>query len=863
MRFFVTDYKIFAKRNLFNKGASMKTALSQSAAGPENLNRAPSLRRSERCGPDSVRGQIQGVMMNHANSTYQKNRFHFSFGQSFHLKRFANQSLSVLSLVAALLISQSPAQSQVTSIVHHFADGSVTNDGKNPTTMTLVKATDGNFYGTTGAGGSFNSGTVFKMTPAGVMTILHHFGSIANDGINPNAGLIQSSDGNFYGTTLIGGSFNKGTIFKITPTGTFTILRHFGSVANDGSYIRSPLVRGTDGNFYGTASGGGSAGYGIIFKMTALGGTFTILWHFGSGTDGRSPYAGLIKGAAGVYYGTTIQGGTSNGGVAFKITSGGVYTILHHFGSIANDGMNPEANLLLAPDGNFYGTTELGGTANCGTILKMTPAGAVTILHSFNNGTVANDGVFPLGGLIYGPDGNFYGTTQVGGSAGHGTIFNLTPSGIVTILHSFGDGSIANDGNSPAGNLVKVINGTDGYLYGTTIVGGSTNFGTVFTIKIPLPPYIVIHRFADGSVSNDGYHSWSGLLLGTDGNFYGTTAAGGSFDHGTVFKISPTGTVTILYHFNVSNGSSPIAPLVIGFDGAFYGTTISGGSHSAGTAFRITPTGSLTTIHHFGGLVGWPWVPDGYFLVSALVPGPGGYYFGVTSAGGSTNQGVAYRVGSGGSYTILHHFGDGSVPNDVILPEGKLLHGPDGNFYGMAWTGGGAFGFGGIYRMTPAGAVTILYSFPSNMSDFWGSPQIGLILGADGNYYGVTSAGGTADYGTAFKITPTGTFTVLHNFGDGSVTNDGLNPRGELLLASNGNFYGTTGGGGSAGSGTIFKMTPAGVVTIHHSFSDGTVADDGFDAITRLVEEPDGYLYGITRQGGGTASGGIVFKILP
>jgi uncharacterized repeat protein (TIGR03803 family) len=210
--------------------------------------------------------------------------------------------------------------------------------------------------------------------------------------------------------------------------------------------------------------------------------TLTILHSFGDGSvvnDGQSPYAALIQGLDGNFYGATPTGGSHNFGSVFRITPSGTVTILHSFldGSVPHDGQSPYAGLILGPDGNFYGTTTFGGSRGFGSVFRITPSGAVTILHSF--GDVANDGAYPTGDLVLGPDGYFYGTTSFGGSTGnvdpygngYGAVFKMSPSGTVTILHSFGDGSVAGDGAGPQAGLVL---GSDGNFYGTTIAGGST-----------------------------------------------------------------------------------------------------------------------------------------------------------------------------------------------------------------------------------------------------------------------------------------------------------------------------------------------------------------------------------------------------
>ncbi len=224
------------------------------------------------------------------------------------------------------------------------------------------------------------------------------------------------------------------------------------------------------------------------------------------------------------------------------VSSSGTETLLHSFAGSPSDGYQPESGLSAGTDGNLYGTTTGGGTGEGGTVFKITLSGLITILHNcFNDGS---DLLSPYSGLLLANDGNFYGTTSAGGAHGGGTVFTLTPSGVVTILYSFG--SIANDGQSPLAGLVQ---GSDGYFYGTTENGGTpSNYGTVFKIS-PIGTIAILHHFNDGSVANDGYNPGASLIQGSDGNFYGTTKAGGASGQGTVFKITPGGTLTILHSF--------------------------------------------------------------------------------------------------------------------------------------------------------------------------------------------------------------------------------------------------------------------------------------------------------------------------
>jgi uncharacterized repeat protein (TIGR03803 family) len=313
-------------------------------------------------------------------------------------------------------------------------------NGYGPGYGALVQATDGNFYGTTSAGGasygkgSTGGGTVFKIAPGGGLTTLYSFCSqpSCTDGQSPYSGLVQASDGNFYGTTFSGGASNAGTVFKITPAGNLTTLYSFCLEfrCSDGKNPEAGLMQASDGNLYGTTVGGGAIGEGSVFKITP-GGALTTLYSFCSQAncaDGAGPWAGLIQARDGNFYGTTATGGVGpyyiDTGTIFRMTPGGTLTTLYTFCSQANcaDGLGPEAGLIEGSDGNFYGTTAEGGSGYYpeGTIFKITPGGTLTTLYDFCSLAGCADGEDPAAGLIQTADGGFYGSAFTG--ANNGTI---------------------------------------------------------------------------------------------------------------------------------------------------------------------------------------------------------------------------------------------------------------------------------------------------------------------------------------------------------------------------------------------------------------------------------------------------------
>jgi uncharacterized repeat protein (TIGR03803 family) len=360
----------------------------------------------------------------------------------------------------------------------------------------------------------------------------------------------------------------------------------------------------------------------------------------------------------------------------------------------------------------------------------------------------------------------------------------------------------------------------------TSVCSGADTFKT-----------LIIFDGTDGATPVD-----TPLVQGLDGNLYGTTLGGGVNGAGTVFKMTPAGTVTTLYSFcsltNCADGAEPYGGLVLASDGNFYGTTSQGGAANgiSGTVFKITPSGELTTLHSFDGT-------DGAGPDAPLIQAANGELYGITQNGGQTNSGTFFKITTRGTLTSLYSF-TGTYLN------GPPVQGTDGNFYGTSEFGG-VNDYGMIFKLTPSGGFSILHSFDSGDGS---APACGLLVASDGNLYGTTYEGGSYDDGTAFKITLAGVLTTLRNFN----STDGSNPIAALIQATDGNFYGTTYGGGTAGGwGTVFKMTPAGKVTTLHSFK-GT---DGAQPYGPVSQDTSGNLYGTATNGTGTANDGTTFFI--
>ncbi len=492
------------------------------------------------------------------------------------------------------------AQAQGFSTLVSF-DGS---DGAGPAAA-LIQGLDGNFYGSTYHGRLGNCyetdivgcGTIFRVTPDGRITTLYSFCTDQNcsDGALPDGNLLLNSDGDFYGTTSAGGtgdctsgnySPGCGTIFKLSHEGRFTTLYRFCTQTGcpDGEYPSAGLIQATDGNFYGTTAGGGAGncsgtfsppGCGTIFRITPDG-AFITLYRFCMQTgcpDGAVPLAGLVEASDGYLYGTARDGGQNGaGGTIFKISLSGELTTIYSFSS--NGGpVAPSAGLMQAADGDFYGTTSYGGRGNAGAVFKVTPNGALQVLANFNH----NDGALPSAALIQATDSNFYGATFGGGNGfGHydclegcGTVFQITSRGKLTDLHLFCSQSGCSDGAQPGGGQLQA---TSGLFYGTSQNGGRhANFvcgllygcGTIYMLDMGLGPFVTfVLPFGKvgqtGGILGQGFKGTTAVLFnGTPASFTvkfktlleATVPAGATTGYVTV--TTPSGTLTSNVPFRV------------------------------------------------------------------------------------------------------------------------------------------------------------------------------------------------------------------------------------------------------------------------------------------------------------------------
>lgn len=390
----------------------------------------------------------------------------------------------------------------------------------------------------------------------------------------------------------------------------------------------------------------------------------------------------------------------------------------------------PALMAAVAVSGAAHAQVSVDGFARTATIYKTT--GSFDSAH----------GTGPTAQLLQTGDGRFYGTTQYGGAYGQGALFQVDPAtGKTKLLHSFIQDDT--DGFQPIGNLVE---GGDGFIYGTTSLGGAYFDGTVYRISASGGQYQVLHAFQGGAT--DGMESDSALVAGADGNFYGTTAFGGASGQGVVFKMTRNGSVTLLHSFAGADGEQPQWGLTVGRDGALYGTTNRGGLDDSGTVFRITLAGAFTTLHSMS-----PGI-DGVYP-SHLLLARNGLFYGTTADGGPSTGGTVFSMSAAGAVTVLHSFTQGTAGGDS---PSWLMQAADGDLWGVT-ENFGSDQLGTLFKMTTAGTFTTVHVFaPSSVAhpNDGRQPLAPPMQACNGVLYGMTSLGGIPGqpgYGTIYQVT--------------------------------------------------------------------------------------------------------------
>ncbi len=506
-------------------------------------------------------------------------------------------------------------------------------------------------------------------------------------------------------------------MFRIDPVGSFHTVHDFDF--SDGAYPRAPLVLGSDGNFYGTASAGGENGAGTVFRVTQAGVVSPIYSLVaGEGPLSESP---LLETSPGVFVGTTSEGGLNNLGKIYQVTTAGAFTALHEFGPAPDGGLQPQGGLILS-GGVLYGTARTGGTDNIGAVYRLdTDGGNFQVLASLLDPA----GGYPSSSLVQASDGNLYGSSSKNGATTTALMFRIDASDAFEIVKPLAP-------TEALAPLSAFTEGPDGALYAVAEGGGAHLMGTVIRLDPASTDVTVLHDF-DGT---DGLQPRAGLLLASDDLLYGAAVGGGDNSLGTLFRIDTKGTFSKLWDFTGDEGASPNATLTEGSDHFFYGSA-SGGGGGTGTIFRLDPSTGVTSVHDMQ-------AADGNYPIAQLVEFSAGSFYGTADDGGTHLSGTLFQVDTAGALTVLHNFDTASF--EGADPHAGVIHASDGDFYGTTENGGG--GNGVIYRLSD-GSVSSAHSLA-----YWeGShPPAALIEGADGALYGTAYGGGSPGRGTVFRV---------------------------------------------------------------------------------------------------------------
>jgi uncharacterized repeat protein (TIGR03803 family) len=401
-------------------------------------------------------------------------------------------------------------------------------NGANPVYSALVQGRDGLLYGTTLLGGVNNLGTIFKIDTSGNITLLHSFNG--SDGEAPSGGLVLGPDGNFYGTTPTGGAGKLGVVFKISPTGTYTVLHNFMYYPTGGGYPYGPLVLAEDGSFYGVTDFGGAGGGGVLYRITSAG-QFVVIYSYDDTEFGGGMVA-PVQGANGNFYVTFLTGGANGFGSLTEVSPHGALLNVFSFDG-ATEGKYPVGTVAQGADGNFYGTTDQAGAVPGGVLFKVDANLDYTVLQDF--GAIAGGGTDPESGLVLATDRNLYGSTLGGGSRNLGTIYRVTP-----------DGSLNNIFNWAVKVEVQaaMVQHTNGTLYGVTHDGGNFGLGIVYSLNLGLGPFVTFVGAA-GKVGQTAEILGQGLTGSTSVTFNGVPASSFSVIGGTYLTaVVPSGATT-------------------------------------------------------------------------------------------------------------------------------------------------------------------------------------------------------------------------------------------------------------------------------------------------------------------------------
>jgi uncharacterized repeat protein (TIGR03803 family) len=694
--------------------------------------------------------------------------------------------------------------------------------------------------------------------------VVHTFAR--NEGY-PTGQLTRTADGSFWGTTSRGGRFNKGSIFRLSPDGMggWSLAEIHSFFGDDGASPQSSLLLASDGRFYGTTRMGGAFQSGTLYRADTAG-DVTTLYSFPANSY---PQGDLVEAPDGMLYGTTSGGGDNGLGTVFRSDRSGDTAFLHSFSG--PDGLLPNAGLTIGPDSHLYGTTLAGGASNGGIVFRLEDDHSTTTLHDFDN---AADGSPLVTSLILASDGLLYGITANGGPNGTGTIFRISTTGDFEMLH----GLDATEGSTATAPLFEAA---PGVFLGTASFGGDSNEGTAFKFELP-GTFTRLYSFATFT----GSAPYSPFIDAGNGFFWTMTTQGGANGIGEVFQTNLDGSSTsIVASLESPEGMEPEAPLLQAADGNLYGTAALGGTFP-GTIFRIEGGDVFHLVHEltflegsqpvgplvegadgaiYGGTANASTIvridpateqvtalhafdhDGGYSPRGGVVSATDGLLYGSLMSGGANEKGTLFRLDLLGGFTKLWDF----AGPEGDAPGSPLVQGADGRFYGTT-TAGGA-GNGTVFVLDPDTGAALVHAFAGADGALC---QSGLLEVSAGVFYGACAGGGTDPNfgGTLFEVHSDGTYSVLHEFG--LTPSDGWGPSYGLMKANDGNFYGTTALGGAHQAGTVYRFDPPGTVTILYDLGER----EGGGNLSALIEASDGLLYG-TSDAGGINGRGTVFRV--
>lgn len=647
----------------------------------------------------------------------------------------------------------------------------------------LLRGSDGRLYATTEVGGDFNQGVLYSVKTDGTdYRIVHHFGSVDQDGANPNGKLVQVSTGELIGTTFIGGVYGRGTVYAIKPDGSAHTVLHSFNDAVSGALPQGGVTHAGN-QIFGTVSAGGNGNGGGIYTINADGTGFQLLYKFNA-QGGQPQAAPVISPSDGFLYGTTLVDETSNPkeGSIYRIAKDGQgFQVIHLFS--ASNGKSPQSPLLFGADGDLYGTCYGDNTANI--VYKINPGGTgFKVLHDFTEASLVNS--FGAG-LVQDGDGSLYGLFD-------DQIYRLNPdgTGFETLEHF----DRATTGRWPRTSLTIV----DGKFYGTLVLAGKTGNGRVFTYDQE-KGFEVLFDF--GPDLRNGAYPISGLTLTASGKWVTLTGGGGANDKGVMYAVDKSLNLTRLLDM----------PAFTNPDGYYYANQIQpldhtllgiGGMDDHGFIYSVQDDGTgFKKILLFDGANGSE--PEW------LVDGKDGWVYGATGYGGAGNYGVIFRMKPDGtSYTKLHEFYNDATGG---VPLGSLMIASNGYLYGNTNRGTNVSDNGSIFRMKTDGTdFSIVH--PMTGISFINYP----FKEYNGMLYNTTTGGGASGFGAIFRVALDGSdYAIVYDHDDES----GVNPQTNLTFGPDGRIYSASAERGAHGFGTLFSILPDGTdLKVLHDFEN-------------------------------------------